>query len=644
MLETEEVIEKILEERSDLSRTDIVKMMGEKKEKLRGLISDLTAVYLLAAELGVEIGKLKPRIRMSEVITGLNDITLIGRVIFIYPEKQTKSTKLRRILLGDETGKIRTVFWGERTTIAGRLKEGDIVRISHVYVRAGLDGKPEVHVGDKGAVEINPPDVDDKDYPAVETFFKKLNTLRPEDSNVFTAGVLKERLPSKVFSKKGGKGEVARATIEDDTGSVMVCFWDDKVSELENLEVGKWIKIMNARTKRALDGSTEIHINRTTGVNPMNRSPSALPTFTKISELKVGVRSANILARVSAVGTRRFPSLLLDDGSGTIRIYLWDDKARLIDKVKAGDVVLVKSASVRYRQNRLSLSVGRIGSITINPEIPASAMPPQIAEKITKIKDLSIGQRNIAVEAEVVDAPTVREVVTARGETVNVASFRVRDDTGIVRASVWRDLVEQVRDLPIGTRIKMNNLFVRSGLGGKTELGSTMFTTIEIVGRKAERVTPKPMVAPKPFVPLKPKEAPKRQIAEIKEGERATIEGQIKEIASPSYVYAACPKCSLKLRSTDTSFSCPNCGIVKPLYRIVITAVMEDPTGAAKVILASPIADKLLDMSGEEIWKLQEAKRTLPFSKLVGKIISVTCEMTTLDGKKYLVAEHLIES
>jgi ssDNA-binding replication factor A large subunit len=87
----------------------------------------------------------------------------------------------------------------------------------------------------------------------------------------------------------------------------------------------------------------------------------------------------------------------------------------------------------------------------------------------------------ITVEGIVSTAPTVREVVTSRNEKVAVASFELSDDTGKIVVSAWRKLADVVKGLTVGTRIKIENVYIRKGFADQLELTSRSFTSIDIL-------------------------------------------------------------------------------------------------------------------------------------------------------------------
>ena len=138
-------------------------MIENKKREAGGFLSNETAARLVASELGVKIAK-KPcrlKIQIKDLFSGLNDVSLTGQVLSIYPPKTFKRRdwtegKIASILISDESGTLRVVLWDNNVDMIekGKIQQGQAVRISHAYVREGQDGKTEIHVGDKGSIKI----------------------------------------------------------------------------------------------------------------------------------------------------------------------------------------------------------------------------------------------------------------------------------------------------------------------------------------------------------------------------------------------------------------------------------------------------------------------------------------------------------
>ena len=84
----EDVIKRILSSRDDVTRKEVLTMIEEKKRKAKGFFTDDSAARVVAAELDVGVLQVnKPDVLIEDLIPGLRDVTIVGRVITVYPEK-----------------------------------------------------------------------------------------------------------------------------------------------------------------------------------------------------------------------------------------------------------------------------------------------------------------------------------------------------------------------------------------------------------------------------------------------------------------------------------------------------------------------------------------------------------------------------
>ena len=81
----EEIIQNILSHCSDLTREEIMAIIEKKKVASEGFLTNEAAARLVAAECGVEIklAKALPRINIGQLISGLTDVTVYGRVLLV---------------------------------------------------------------------------------------------------------------------------------------------------------------------------------------------------------------------------------------------------------------------------------------------------------------------------------------------------------------------------------------------------------------------------------------------------------------------------------------------------------------------------------------------------------------------------------
>ena len=159
----EEIVNRILSYCSDINRKEILEMIEKKKRGARDFLTDETAARIAASELGVKIGHepFRLKIQIQDLVSGLNDVTVAGQVVAVYPPKtftrrDWTEGKLASILVSDKSGTLRIVLWDNKVDLIEGIKiqREQTIRISHGYVREGLDGKPEVHLGQRGSIKV----------------------------------------------------------------------------------------------------------------------------------------------------------------------------------------------------------------------------------------------------------------------------------------------------------------------------------------------------------------------------------------------------------------------------------------------------------------------------------------------------------
>lgn len=289
----EKVIEQILSSHPEISREEILERLERKKKKTDGLIADETLLRMIAAELGIEMSRevSTPRISIKDLVPGLNNVTIAGRVIAVFPPKtfgRDNGRKVVNLLVTDKSGILRVTLWDDKADFveSGQVKIGQIIRVSHGYAREAYDGKTELNVGDRGEVEINPKDVEARDYPSVSKFMIKIGEIAQTQKNekVNIAGVVKKLFPVSTFTRRDASvGKVMRFKLADETDEITVVAWNEKAEELEKtLKEGTELQIVNAKVKKALMKGLEIHVNQRTHVETLKPAEK----FLKIADLK----------------------------------------------------------------------------------------------------------------------------------------------------------------------------------------------------------------------------------------------------------------------------------------------------------------------------------------------------------------------
>jgi replication factor A1 len=362
----EKLIELILSKRPEISREELLEKLKREREKTAGFISDESLLRMIAAEFGVEISQSNfsaPTLLMGDLVPSLNNVTVVGRVVAVFPSKTfgaKEGGKFASLLVVDKSGMLRVVLWNDKTSLidSGTLKVGQIIRFSHGYTREGRNGKVELHIGDKGDIQINPQDVNEKDYPNISKFAIQIKEITKAytNKNLHLIGTVKEIFPIATFKRKdSSSGKVQRFTLSDETGELPVVVWNEKVDELEKkLRKGVKLQMVNVKAKMAANGGLEIHVDTGTYVDVL----ASAPEFLKIANLKEGLDHVNVEGEVATKPMLRnvkaskgevmqLAIFELKDETGRIWISAWRKNAEIAINLKIGDKIAIKNAYVK---------------------------------------------------------------------------------------------------------------------------------------------------------------------------------------------------------------------------------------------------------------------------------------------------------
>lgn len=368
-VDLEQIVQRILLVRRDLTREEVLKRIYEKKRSAEGYFLDEVAARIVAFELRVEIPKDEAETSWTELsieklVSGLNDVTVTGRIIIIYPvltfsRSDFTEGKVARLLIADKTGTLKTVLWDNKVSLIEdeKIASGQIIRVLHGYVREGLDGKLELHVGTRGEVQISPPDITESEYPPITSFMEKINAITGKHKKTNVLGVVQRVYPASEFKRANGThGKVRRLQLRDETGQITVVFWNQMVDELGNVETGDNLRIMNARVKELAGGLVELHVEKTTQIEKVTEK---LPSFEQkkrqtIADIKEEGGPFTIEATIVSTPELRevttsqnekvkVTSLSVSDTTGKIGVSLWREHAEFARNLSSGTRILFKN-------------------------------------------------------------------------------------------------------------------------------------------------------------------------------------------------------------------------------------------------------------------------------------------------------------
>ena len=365
-MSVEEIIERILSARKDVSRDEISQRMKEKKSVAGGLLTNETAARLVALELNVEAAQelFHPKeISIGDLVLGLNDVTVTGRVLIAYPlqtyvHKNGKEGQFGHLLIADKTGTLRILLWNAKAELIqdGKVKQGQTVRVLHGYVREARDGQLELHLGQRAELEINPQGVKEDDYPRVESFMEKIGKITKKRKKANVIGTIRSVSQVTTFQRTDGtEGKVCRVTLRDATGQITVVFWNDKVDTLDGAQVEDRLQVIDAKVKEKVDGQLELHVENRAYVE---RMPPVVEEVLKIGTLEREEGAVTVAGVVRTKPAKRevttgksekvaVASFELEDDSGRIWVSAWRKHAEIAGQLTVGTRITIKDAYVR---------------------------------------------------------------------------------------------------------------------------------------------------------------------------------------------------------------------------------------------------------------------------------------------------------
>jgi ssDNA-binding replication factor A large subunit len=270
------IIQAILSKCPEVTEEQVLEALEIEKSKTGGLIADETLLRLIAARYGVEISRetvADCRLLINHLVPSLNRVTVSGRIVAVYPAKTFEgklSGKYASLMIADKEGILRVMLWNSKADLveSGMAKAGQVARFSRGYTREDRDGKTELHISEKGEVEVNPEDLEEEDYPFIDRFTIAIKDITLPQQGIHLIGKVKAVFPSSTFTRQDNSvGKVLRFTITDKTGDVVVVAWNEKAEKLEaSLRSEDEVRLVNAKIKTASNGGFEVHVDESTYV------------------------------------------------------------------------------------------------------------------------------------------------------------------------------------------------------------------------------------------------------------------------------------------------------------------------------------------------------------------------------------------
>ena len=441
MSESQNLIDKLLEQKSELTREIIEQKIVEKKEKIgAGYLTDQGALFLIAADYGVTLTESsKTEISLKDLYAGAKEVSLETRVLNLSPTKQFSrkdgsTFDLRTMTVYDAGSTASVKLWDEKANLPGieNLKPGDLIKIIKAYVKSDLDGSPTINIGSGSNIETV--DTESK-IPMIDKITKDISELQEGQKDLVISGMIDGIISGMQFTNSRGQpGKALRMRLKGkDNTAMRVVLWGKDESLIPNMiSQSANVKLLGVRVKSGNQG-LEIHGNEAT-----------------IIEIEGGKEAEPIIIRILSIATTETGKNMIIAADNKKNIYNISDFSNSTSICVEGDVIECMPSKVYG--NSITLNENSFVRKLDNDETI-----PSLSKIRTKISDVK-ADGTYCIESIVLKVPGRKEIQTKSGESIALSEMFVEDDTGQIWVKGWRIQAKLIDKCELGEIIAITGL------------------------------------------------------------------------------------------------------------------------------------------------------------------------------------------
>ena len=494
---SDEVKEKYDKVRNLISPEDFLKRMDEfrQKESENPFMNDSGLADMVVGEFITEEAEkiVDTPEKAVKTISDLEDksrgVTVEGRVISIsnprsFKTRKGQSGEVCNVLLKDNTGELRAVFWTQNIKLLKNVNEGDLIQIKDVDIKEGYSGL-EANLRPRSTV-IHIDD-DPSKFPAYVEDITNIEDIQPDTKVNIIARIV--RIPTiRSYEKNGKEGKVATIELQDATGQISYTLWNKNVEIIKELglEDGDTIKIIQAqaRERTTLNGDTQINLTHWDGriIKGDFDVPEITHEFTPIGDVseKRDVSIIGIVARLQDIRTftrksdnteGKLRNFDVRDATGDIRVTVWGDDTDI--ELNKGDSIKIVGGEVRYdeyTESQYSMNTNFNTQITVNPQNLSIEQQDELNNLKEELHPTPIGEiyeiDEDGIEIDIIgrflSVNEINEFQRDTGEVGQVRSALFADESGKVNLSLWNEKAEL--DIAVGDAYRIENARTRLGM------------------------------------------------------------------------------------------------------------------------------------------------------------------------------------
>lgn len=461
MSEFDSLLSKLLEQKPELTKEDIERLIAQKKEKIGGgYLTDQGALFLVASDLGITISEPpKSEVGIKDLYAGAKEVTLQTRILNVSPKKQFSRKDgsqffLRSMTVYDNDSSATVKLWDEKANLPEltNLGPGDLIKIIKAYVKSDLNGQLTINIGSGSTIERASTE---SDIPSIDSLTKDVSEIKEGQNNIVVSGIIDGGISFSEFTNfRGAPGTALRFRLKGSDGrSVRVVLWNKSDSEIPKMiPSGTKARLVGVKTKMNQQ-ELEIHGNEST-----------------ILEIQAKKEIEPVVVRILSNTKNENGQRMILGVSKEKQLYNIVDTADATSSFGQGDVI--ECMPSKLYGNSITIDAGSFVRKIDDEGLPV------LADLRTKIANIKPDNNYYCIEAIILKAPERRNIQTKTGETVSLSEMFVEDDTAQIWLKGWRNQARQLDECSIGEIISVSGVVAKQGLDGRTELFLTPYSTI----------------------------------------------------------------------------------------------------------------------------------------------------------------------
>lgn len=582
-------LKKKVAEALSISEEELDEMIKEKIKEFGGILLKDAALMMIAKEHGIDIDKKEvEEFSIKDIEEGQINVEITGIVTDVsdvktFKRKDGTEGKYRRIVIADKTGTIGMTLWDDLAEMD--IKIGDILKIKRARARKWSD---RLELSSTSETKIEKLENYEGELPKIKDVYD-IGELSPGMTATFEGEVISS-LPIKEFKKADGSlGRLKSFIVKDETGSIRVTLWDD----LTDIDVsrGDYVRV-RGYIRKGYYGGLECTASNVEILKKGEKVESEEVNIGDLPKYEDG-ELVSVKGRVIAISNKRsvdlngevakVQELLLDNGTGRVRVSFWRGKTALLENIKEGDLVRITNCRVKtYYDREGNKRADLIATADTEVVKDENIEAPEYELKYCKIEDIynkDADWNDINLIAQVVEDYGVNEI-EFEDKVRKVRNLILEDGTGRIRLSLWDDLAEL--DVKEGDIVEILHAYAK-------ERGDY----IDLVLGKYGKIIINPE-----GVEVK---INRKFIADIEDGEAVEVRGAVVKILNDNLFLYLCPNCKKRVEEIDGVYNCPVCGDVEPEEILRLNFIVDDGTGTLLCRAYDRRVEKMLKMSREEL-------------------------------------------